>query len=173
MDRHESLQSKDNQYFNGNEWQLPTDLNVAEGALGEFNRRLEEAKWPEDDIDWLAATFSEVIYNAIIHGNLGIHAKSEEESWKEVASRVIEEHPTDKKVLVRINITEEQLEVTVRDEGEGFDWKNQKESKGLEKTSGKGMTFMKTFFDSYQYNDKGNEVTLIKKRPPTNNKKIA
>ena len=84
-----------------------------------------------------------------------------------------------KKILIqiyeqtRINITEEQLEVTVRDEGEGFDWRNQKESEGLEKTSGKGTTFIKTFFDSYQYNDKGNEITLIRKKPPTNNKKTA
>ena len=153
-------------YFEGNEWQLPPDIGIVGSAVDEFRRRLADLKWEEEDIDWLTATFEEVLVNAIVHGSLNIKEKSEEESWRTAALREQEKGGNKKPVHVKLDLTPDKITIIVRDEGEGFDWRKQFESEGedLTKTSGRGMLYMKMNFDSFSYNEKGNEVTMIKER---------
>ena len=110
--------------------------------------------------------FREALINAIAHGNLNIQEKSEDEDWQAAALREQAKSKIEKSVHVRLDLTPDKLVIVVRDEGKGFDWKKQFESAGEDtaKTSGRGTIYMKTFFDSFSYNEAGNEVILVKER---------
>lgn len=150
--------------FTGDEWVLPTDVKLVDKAASEFRKRLIEAGWDE----WLTMPFQEMLINAIVHGNLGIKNKSEVESWQDAALREQREKPTDRKVHVKFYINPEEIEVIIRDDGEGFDWQSMLDPKEeLLKSSGKGWAYLHPsmeLFDSFEYNEKGNEVTLRKNR---------
>ena len=55
----------------------------------------------------------------------------------------------------------------MRDEGAGFDFENPPntaEGMSLLKASGRGMTFMKHYFDEVNYDKEGRSVTLVKNK---------
>ncbi len=55
----------------------------------------------------------------------------------------------------------------IRDEGSGFDRSelpDPTDPENLLKSSGRGVMLMQTFMDEVIFNDRGNEVTLIKRR---------
>lgn len=57
------------------------------------------------------------------------------------------------------------IAIVLRDEGEGFDWKNAPDPtdpENVEKASGRGVLLMKSFMNEVRYNEKGNEVTMVK-----------
>ena len=151
-------------YFEGNQWELPTDIGLVDKAEERFKLRLLEIGW-EEDADWLATSFGEALINAIVHGNLGVKEKPEAESWRQTALRVQQEKPSAKKVFVSFSITPERISVTIRDEGDGFvvnEIIDPTKPEVILKPSGRGFPFMRTFFDSVVHNEKGNEVTMEK-----------
>jgi len=152
------------EYFKGNQWELPTDIDLVNKASEELERRLIEAGWGDDAYP-LVTSFSEALINAIVHGNLEIKEKSETESWREAALRVQKEKPSTKKVFVILNVTPEEVAINIRDEGNGFAVKeiiDPTSNDGISKTSGRGFLFMHQDFDSVEHNEKGNEVTMKK-----------
>ena len=155
-----------NNLFEGNQWELPTDINIITKTMEAFQAKLIEQGWPEDDANWLGATFEEMLINSIVHGNLGIKEKSSEESWREAGLREQVKANVGKMVHVKLDVTPDEITVQLRDEGEGFDWRKMlKEDEALLKSSGKGHAFLKmNLFDSFEYNEAGNEVTLKKKK---------
>lgn len=89
---------------------------------------------------------SEAVTNGIIHGN--------------------KQHP-DKEVTVEAVIKEHVVEVTVTDQGDGFnpqDIPNPLAEENLLKTGGRGVYLMKEYADEVWYNEKGNEIKLTFKR---------
>jgi anti-sigma regulatory factor (Ser/Thr protein kinase) len=55
----------------------------------------------------------------------------------------------------------------MRDEGPGFDPKelpDPTDPENLLKLSGRGILLMRTFMDDVKFNDRGNEVTMVKRR---------
>jgi anti-sigma regulatory factor (Ser/Thr protein kinase) len=167
--KNEILNEERGSLFPGNNWQLSTDIRLVKGASEEFNRRLIESGWKEDEASSLEMAFEETLINAIVHGNLEIKEKSDDESWYSAALKVQagDRALNHKKVYVSIDVTTDAVSVTVRDEGNGFDWKkldSEPSEETLLKPSGRGNLYMKLFFDSVEYNEKGNEVTLRKKK---------
>src|SRR3989339_393891 len=149
----------------GNKWILPTDMNIVSRAEEEFGKRLVATGWTNDEINWLRVAFREALINAIVHGNLSIKDKLETQDWAEAADAVLNAQPTGKKVFVKLDISPYRIEVVVRDEGKGFDYTkvaDPTEGTAVLESSGRGMLFMKTFFDSITYNGVGNEVTMVK-----------
>ncbi len=61
-----------------------------------------------------------------------------------------------------------EVKFIVRDEGKGFDTAAlaAAANHGLIGEQGRGLTLMHTFMDEVSFNDAGNEVTLVKHRPP-------
>lgn len=154
----------------GNEWKLPTDIAWVEKASVEFTKRLQDAGWAAEDAGVLDLGFREALINAIVHGNLGIKEgeKLEGENWQTAVLRKQGGQKSPKSVFVKLDITPRHVAVTVRDEGDGYDWKSfdsLREEKRLE-SSGRGLLFM-GFFDSTERNEKGNEVTLTKNKQAT------
>lgn len=162
---------------------LKTELKKHQTSFGFIDRaeftiqKLEEA---EDLACFIANCFpnpetalpglASLLVNAVEHGNLniGYEAKSAmlaAGKWREsVDSRLEEGAFKNRKVKVTLTRTKEQVSVTIRDEGNGFDWAQYLEidpARALH-AHGRGIAQAnKISFDELHFNEKGNEVTAI------------
>lgn len=142
-------------------------------------RTLEEAKnlsyflancFPEPDK--IVVGLSELLINAVEHGNLGITFDEktnllEEGIWlEEIERRASLPEYMEKSVNVEFIRTKDEIRLTITDEGDGFD-----STPFLDLTperatnpNGRGVAMANLFsFDRLEYNDKGNQVTCIEK----------
>lgn len=84
----------------------------------------------------------EAVNNAILHGNKG---------------------DVNKRVTVNISADGNVLDITVTDEGEGFEYGNlpdPTDPKNIENLHGRGVFLMRRLADSIEYNTSGNEVKM-------------
>ncbi|MGQ9503945.1 MAG: response regulator [Thermogutta sp.] len=123
----------------------------------------------------LGIALKEALLNALFHGNLQI-SKAEIESLSDhllgdnelslVDQRRNDPQYRDRKIYVLVQITKDEARFVVRDDGPGFDVgsvvKPKEDSPELE--TQRGLALMQTFMDEVRFNEKGNEVTLVKKR---------
>jgi serine/threonine-protein kinase RsbW len=93
----------------------------------------ENAGLDEDGSHWIGMAVREAVANAIKHGNkLDVR----------------------KKVNATFELQQSELEITITDEGEGFDPTKVSDPlnpQNLLKTSGRGIFYMRTFMDRVQY----------------------
>jgi len=138
--------------FDGEEHSLESDLAVVGQVVPELEKRLAQSGWSEDDVYRMQLATREALVNAIKHGNRELEEKS---------------------VHVTAEIGSDQVRLMIRDEGEGFDWANLPkpvDPKNLLKTSGRGIDWMKRFFDKVEFEfvekeqTKGIKVTLTNKK---------
>lgn len=70
-------------------------------------------------------------------------------------------------VEVVYDVSEKQLEVTITDEGHGFqpdDVPDPTADENLEKPSGRGIMLMRAYMDEVEYNKRGNRLRLVKRK---------
>jgi anti-sigma regulatory factor (Ser/Thr protein kinase) len=115
---------------------------------------------------------NELLLNAIEHGNLGISyaektQMQKENTWlAEIERRLTLPEYQDKWVDVSYEYLadQQQIMLTIRDAGQGFDWRTQYNNLQNHNTSthGRGMLMAKNFsFDEMYYSDPGNIVVCI------------
>lgn len=110
---------------------------------------------------------TELLVNGIEHGNLGITYEEKSElnaagRWEEELERrqAMPEHGS-KLVDVTFERDDDEIRITIRDEGQGFDWKRylEPDPKRIFDTHGRGIVIARRLaFDELDYNDSGNEV---------------
>lgn len=114
---------------------------------------------------------SEMITNAIEHGNLGITADEKMVSTENgTYYQLLEERMKNPKIMnrktsVSIDYREECLRIKIKDEGAGFDTSklpDPTDTERLLKLHGRGIFITKIYFTDIVFNEKGNEVTLVK-----------
>ncbi|MEC4678154.1 MAG: ATP-binding protein, partial [Nitrospirota bacterium] len=110
---------------------------------------------------------SELLINAVEHGNLGITYAEKTElnkqsKWQEeVQRRLSLPEYKDKKVFVNLVKENREIVITITDEGTGFDWSDYMEMSAERATDnhGRGIAMSKmASFDELEYRGKGNEV---------------
>lgn len=72
-----------------------------------------------------------------------------------------------KQIELAYEVTDEQVEISVTDEGPGFrpgELPDPTTGKNLEKPTGRGVMLIHAFMDSVEYRGRGNEVHMIKRR---------
>ena len=127
---------------------------------------------PSEDILNLKIGIEEVITNAIEHGNLGISFDEKSKAIQEgrlpdlIALKGRESDAAGRCVRITSRLSPERFEITVHDDGRGFDWRNLPavEPENLLAFNGRGLFLTKIYFDEVSFNDSGNEVTLRKNR---------
>ena len=97
---------------------------------------------------WFAIRLAleEALNNAIKHGNRCDPAKAVEISY---------------------SVTEQQAEMTVTDQGDGFDPASIPDpttEENLQKPCGRGIMLMRAYMDEVRFDSKGNTVTLLKRK---------
>lgn len=120
----------------------------------------------------LAIALEEALTNALYHGNLEVSSKLRQDSLTEyyaLAKRRRQESPyAERRIHVIEELDQEKAVFTIRDEGPGFDTTNinaEPDPEDLEAVSGRGILLMQAFMDEVVYNDRGNEVKLVKLTP--------
>ena len=98
----------------------------------------------EDTTHWIILALREGISNAIKHGNRCDIAK---------------------KVIVRMSYDNKQLDISIEDQGDGFDptlVQNPLLPENLLKPTGRGIFYIKSFMDEVQYEFKQNHGTILR-----------
>lgn len=120
------------------------------------------------DPDRVTIGIHELLTNAIEHGNLDISYEEKSqlimnEKWREeVEHRLTLERYTDRYVYVHLQRTDNHIDLTIRDEGRGF---NSEKFLDIDPArmfdpNGRGIAVARSMsFDALEYNGKGNEVT--------------
>jgi len=115
---------------------------------------------------------SEIINNAIEHGNLGITFEEKSNALKAsrfyplAIERTHKEPYKDRVVTIRSRVfpTLRRIEYFVADQGGGFDWRSipdPKDKDNILNRNGRGIMMARYAFDEMIYNEIGNEVTLV------------
>jgi CheY-like chemotaxis protein/anti-sigma regulatory factor (Ser/Thr protein kinase) len=119
----------------------------------------------------LGIALEEALINAMYHGNLEVDSALLEDDHDAYYAMVEERTDSppykDRRIDVEMRISAEEVLVAIRDEGSGFDpsaLPDPTDPLNLEKVSGRGLLLMRTFVDELVFNNRGNEVTLIKRR---------
>lgn len=113
---------------------------------------------------------SELLINAVEHGNLGLtyDDKSrliDEEKWyEEIDKRLTLPEFSSKRATLEIDRNEKEIRFIISDEGEGFEWEQYLEisPERAFDTHGRGIAMSKSLsFDSIEYVGNGNKVIAI------------
>jgi CheY-like chemotaxis protein len=124
-----------------------------------------------DELDRLRIRLAveEALLNAMFRGNLEVTSRlqqSDVAAYDELVRQRASEPPyCDRRTFVSWSISREGIEVTIRDEGPGFDPDSadkREDSVDFDTVFGRGTLIMRTFMDETRYSASGNEVTLIK-----------
>lgn len=120
-----------------------------------------------DKRDRLHVALSEMLMNAVEHGNCDIDY-AEKTAWLQehgdildlVREKCADPGIREKRVYFSYRIIADRSYFTIRDEGEGFDWKSRLEpgedvNLGLH---GHGIQMTRYYIENLRYNDSGNEV---------------
>ncbi len=114
----------------------------------------------------------EIIINAIEHGNLAISYEEKSHALKNNSYvQLLEERKNradqqEKKILISSTYDHEQIIITIKDDGAGFNYGELPETKSPETmlaTHGRGIFLTSLYFDSLDFLESGNTVRLIKK----------
>ena len=115
---------------------------------------------------------SELLINAIEHGNLNISYTEKSDlkkngQWRnEIEHRLRQDEFKNKSAKVKYSKNKNSISITVTDQGMGFDWKKYMEfspDRAFD-CNGRGIAMSNALsFDQLLYNDCGNEVTAIVK----------
>jgi len=114
------------------------------GVGKEILSKLEEYKFDKDDIFAVHLTLEEAFLNAVKHGN--------------------KMDPT-KKVKIDYSVTSEKVEITITDEGEGFEPESVDDPRfgdGLYEPGGRGLLLMNSYMDIVKYSEQGNSVYMVR-----------
>ncbi len=122
-----------------------------------------------DDLYSLQTVLMELLTNALEHGNCGI-TYEEKSEWLNNGGQILDlidqklRQPefAERKIHIEYDIGKEQSTFTIKDDGEGFDWKSRlsDDVEGMVETHGRGIALSKSLVSGLRYNDKGNEVSF-------------
>jgi CheY-like chemotaxis protein len=142
-------------------------------AMSRYLQQLIGEAWDLDKAERLrlGTAIEEALINALYHGSLEVSSSLKHDDYSEfnalAEERLLQSPYRDRKVEVRIDLSPRELQITIRDEGPGFDPRtlpDPAEPDNLDRPSGRGVMLMRSFMSDVCYNDAGNAVTLIKHR---------
>jgi anti-sigma regulatory factor (Ser/Thr protein kinase) len=112
----------------------------------------------------------EALLNGLYHGNLEVHSDLRESggmAYYQLAEQRRRDPPySERRLHMEAYLNRESARFVVRDEGPGFDTASlpdPTDPANLERCSGRGLLLIRTFMDEVIYNDRGNQITLVKR----------
>lgn len=120
----------------------------------------------------IAMALDEALLNAMVHGNLEVSSELRQIDEGKPYTDLIAQRKTlapykDRRVTVQMNASSESATIKIRDEGPGFDLsalRDPTDPENLEKAGGRGLLLINAFMDEVTHNDKGNEITMVKRK---------
>ncbi len=121
----------------------------------------------------ISTALGEAITNAIDHGNLELDSVLRDGSsrYRDLGKQRSTEEPyCNRRVRVTSRLTPEQATYIIEDEGPGFDptiLPDPTHSANLLKSNGRGIMLIRTFMHEVRFNQRGNQLTMIRRRNET------
>lgn len=128
------------------EFELPSAISLMSIVLDYLMKRVEKLGVINPEQSNLFVALDEAFVNAVKHGN---------------------KFDAQKLVRITAEVSKKEARFTIEDEGEGFDVNNipdPLDPENLFKTSGRGVLFIYNIMDEVKYNDRGNRLTMVKKK---------
>ena len=119
---------------------LEQGYRVADALLEE----LQATGYSEAVVFAVRLAIEEALNNAIRHGNAMDPGKTAELVYE---------------------VTDEQVDIRIRDEGPGFDFEDVPDptlDENLDKPTGRGLMLIRAYMDTVEFNEKGNELHMVK-----------
>jgi CheY-like chemotaxis protein len=154
---------------------LETDSALVPSVVNYIQQAMTRMRFcDETDCLRVGVALEEALLNSYYHGNLEISSdlrESDHNAYYQLSKKRSQEPPyCDRKIYVESLLTPEECRFVIRDEGPGFDrslLRDATDPANLERPCGRGLLLIRTFMDEVQYNDRGNEVVLVKRRRKT------
>lgn len=158
--------------FQQSEFELPNDLTLIASLVNLFRQAMEWLGICEDREQYrVAVALEEALLNALYHGNLEVSSKLRETDHRQFAALAEQrknQYPyCERRIRVAVSFQPEEARFVVRDEGPGFDPQalpDPTDPENLSKPCGRGVLLMRAFMDEVTFNDRGNEVTMVKRK---------
>ena len=152
---------------------LENDLDLIASLVSYLTAVLRDSgMFGETDRHGISTALDEALTNAYYHGNLEVSSvvrKHDARAYRALAEERRKAPPyRDRRILVRVALTDDEARFEITDEGQGFDVGGVPDPtlpENLARPSGRGIFLMRTFLDEVTYNETGNQVTLLKRRP--------
>ena len=128
----------------GHKTVIASDLAEARQLEDSLLAAVESHRYSESAKFAIKLAVEEALINAIKHGNRRDPGKT---------------------INVQYDINADKAIIVIADQGAGFDLKAVPDpiaDENLEKPSGRGLMLMRAYMDEVRYNDKGNEVYMMK-----------
>ena len=157
------------------EFTFPTEYDGTSSIMPRVMETLSEDYFSLDDRISIELGLSELVTNAIEHGNLNI-TYDEKTAVAELSDgmmdlcnmRLLDPEIASRVITIYYEFTPEECKWTIIDEGNGFDVSKVPDPTKSENREvlfhGRGIMFSRAIFDSVEYKGKGNEVVVTKKR---------
>ncbi|HUG93927.1 MAG TPA: response regulator [Planctomycetaceae bacterium] len=155
---------------------LENDLTLIPSVVGYLQQEVAAMRFcDETERLRIGVALEEALLNAYYHGNLEVSSKLREEdhnAYYDLARDRAERPPWgDRRIHVYARFSPDETVYQIRDEGPGFDptsLPDPTDPANLERPCGRGLLLMQTFMDQVTFNDTGNQVTMVKRRPEHN-----
>lgn len=151
---------------------LSNALEGLEALIGHTKDQLRQMRlFGEHDILRIGTALYEALVNAIEHGNLELRSDQRELPHQEYR-RLFDEQShrapfRNRHVYMNAVLTRGSATFVVRDEGPGFDSSSLRDPTSPEnvaQVNGRGLFLIRTFMDDVRFNERGNEITMTKRR---------
>ena len=152
------------------QFSLPNDGSLVAPLVEQIKRMVEHFKIRDSGGAMrIAMALDEALQNAILHGNLEVSSELREgenaSAFYAMARERCHQPPfNDRRVHVRAVMTRDMAEITIRDEGPGFDPRiipDPTDPAYLDRPCGRGLWLIHAFMDEVRHNEQGNEITMI------------
>ena len=123
----------------------------------------------ETELVRIGVALHESLSNAINHGNLELDSELRQENehlyYEMGEARKLIWPYCDRRVHVFASLGAEKIRFVIRDEGPGFNHEqvvDPTQEENLERIGGRGLLLIRNFMDEVSYNQRGNEISLVK-----------
>ena len=154
------------------EYVLGNTLEGLDALIGNLKDQLRQMRlFGEHDILRVGTAMYEALVNAIEHGNLEVESNHRDlphlEYRKLLEERSVRAPFRSRHVYMTTSLTRSMAMICIRDEGPGFDAAQLPDPTAPEnvaRVNGRGLFLIRTFMDDVRFNQRGNEITMIKRR---------
>jgi CheY-like chemotaxis protein len=150
---------------------VPNDLAYLSPLVARLQANLRQLRlFGSNDLLRVCVAVREALSNAIVHGNLEISAENREADPERYQALIKERRQLEpyrrRRVHLFVHETANEVRYRIRDEGPGFPHAAAEAASpaNLNQDTGRGLRLIKSFMDEVRHNERGNEVTLVKRR---------
>jgi anti-sigma regulatory factor (Ser/Thr protein kinase) len=156
--------------------EIPSDFEFINIVINYIFSHLR-ARWlvGDEDLHDVKVCLYEALSNAFEHGNLEIPGSLKvslleqgQQAWKDfLIERMKQPEYCDRTIQVKLAISEQDMQVFIRDEGRGFDFQKRTtdiDPEELFKSSGRGLLLIQSLMDDLDFEDNGSLIKMKKTR---------